>query len=65
MIYDLWEAATGHRLIQQQLFSASVAWRPISPTGWLENASIFATTIGPKSNEYEKADHNIDLQTPH
>ena len=53
-IYDLWEAATGQRLINNNYFRiGGVA--AASPWGWLKrNGHDFGDWFGPKIDEYEQ-----------
>ena len=53
MIYDLWEAATGQRLINNNYFRIGGVACDL-PWGWLEKCKDFCDWFGPKIDEYEK-----------
>jgi len=53
MIYDLWEAATGQRLINNNFFRIGGVACDL-PYGWLEKCIDFCDWFGPKIDEYEK-----------
>jgi NAD(P)H-quinone oxidoreductase subunit H len=53
MIYDLWEAATGQRLINNNYFRIGGVAVDL-PYGWLEKCEDFCDWFGPKIDEYEK-----------
>ena len=53
MIYDLWEAATGQRLINNNYFRIGGVAADL-PYGWLEKCLDFCDWFGPKIDEYEK-----------
>ena len=53
MIYDLWEAATGQRLINNNYFRIGGVAADL-PWGWLEKCRDFCDWFGPKIDEYEK-----------
>jgi len=53
MIYDLWEAATGQRLINNNYFRIGGVAADL-PYGWLEKCLDFCDYFGPKIDEYEK-----------
>ncbi|MFM7313961.1 MAG: NAD(P)H-quinone oxidoreductase subunit H, partial [Cyanobium sp.] len=53
MIYDLWEAATGQRLINNNYFRIGGVAVDL-PYGWLEKCQDFCDWFGPKIDEYEK-----------
>ena len=53
MIYDLWEAATGQRLINNNYFRIGGVACDL-PWGWLEKCQDFCDWFGPKIDEYEK-----------
>ena len=53
MIYDLWEAATGQRLINNNFFRIGCVACDL-PYGWLEKCIDFCYWFAPKIDEYEK-----------
>ena len=53
MIYDLWEAATGQRLINNNYFRIGGVAADL-PYGWLDKCLDFCDWFGPKIDEYEK-----------
>ena len=53
MIYDLWEAATGQRLINNNYFRIGGVAADL-PWGWLEKCKDFCDWFAPKIDEYEK-----------
>ena len=53
MIYDLWEAATGQRLINNNFFRIGGEACDL-PWGWLDKCKDFCSWFGPKIDEYEK-----------
>ena len=53
MIYDLWEAATGQRLINNNFFRIGGVACDL-PYGWLEKCIDFCDWFAPKIDEYEK-----------
>ena len=53
MIYDLWEAATGQRLINNNYFRIGGVAADL-PWGWLEKCRDFCDWFAPKIDEYEK-----------
>ena len=63
MIYDLWEAATGQRLINNNYFRIGGVAADL-PWGWLEKCLDFCDWFGPKIDEYEKLIAIISASTP-
>jgi len=53
MIYDLWEAATGQRLINNNYFRIGGVAADL-PYGWVEKCEDFCDYFDPKVDEYEK-----------
>ncbi|MEB3164882.1 MAG: NAD(P)H-quinone oxidoreductase subunit H [Prochlorothrix sp.] len=53
MIYDLWEAATGARLINNNYFRVGGVAVDL-PYGWVDKCEDFCDYFGPKIDEYEK-----------
>ena len=53
MIYDLWEAATGQRMVNNNYFRIGGVAADL-PHGWLEKCEDFCDWFGPKIDEYEK-----------
>tara|TARA_B100000131_G_C18037471_1_gene581023 strand:- start:247 stop:1227 length:981 start_codon:yes stop_codon:yes gene_type:complete len=53
MIYDLWEAATGQRLINNNYFRIGGVACDL-PYGWLDKCLDFCDWFAPKIDEYEK-----------
>ena len=53
MIYDLWEAATGQRMVNNNYFRIGGVAADL-PYGWLEKLEDFCNWFGPKIDEYEK-----------
>ncbi|NDE21882.1 MAG: NAD(P)H-quinone oxidoreductase subunit H, partial [Synechococcaceae bacterium WB9_3_282] len=53
MIYDLWEAATGQRMVNNNYFRIGGVAADL-PYGWLEKCEDFCDWFGPKIDEYEK-----------
>lgn len=53
MIYDLWEAATGSRLINNNYFRMGGVAADL-PYGWVDKCEDFCDHFGPKVDEYEK-----------
>ena len=53
MIYDLWESATGQRMVNNNYFRIGGVAADL-PYGWLEKCLDFCDWFGPKIDEYEK-----------
>jgi len=53
MIYDLWEAATGMRLINNNYFRIGGVAADL-PYGWIDKCLDFCDYFMPKVDEYEK-----------
>ena len=53
MIYDLWESATGQRLINNNFFRIGGVACDL-PYGWLDKCIDFCNWFAPKIDEYEK-----------
>ncbi|MEM9245036.1 MAG: NAD(P)H-quinone oxidoreductase subunit H [Cyanobacteria bacterium P01_F01_bin.153] len=53
MIYDLWEAATGSRLINNNYFRMGGVAADL-PYGWVDKCEDFCDHFDPKVDEYEK-----------
>ena len=53
MIYDLWEAATGQRLINNNYFRIGGVAADL-PYGWIDKCHDFCDDFEPKVEEYEK-----------
>nr|YP_002048984.1 NADH dehydrogenase (ubiquinone) [Paulinella chromatophora]B1X4A5.1 RecName: Full=NAD(P)H-quinone oxidoreductase subunit H, organellar chromatophore; AltName: Full=NAD(P)H dehydrogenase subunit H; AltName: Full=NADH-plastoquinone oxidoreductase 49 kDa subunit; AltName: Full=NADH-plastoquinone oxidoreductase subunit H [Paulinella chromatophora]ACB42774.1 NADH dehydrogenase (ubiquinone) [Paulinella chromatophora] len=53
MIYDLWEAVTGQRLINNNYFRVGGVACDL-PFGWLDKCEDFCDWFGPKIDEYEQ-----------
>ncbi len=53
MIYDLWEAATGMRLINNNYFRIGGVAVDL-PYGWVDKCEDFCDYFDPKVDEYEK-----------
>jgi NAD(P)H-quinone oxidoreductase subunit H len=53
LIYDLWEAATGQRLINNNYFRIGGVSVDL-PYGWLDKCEDFCNYFDPKVDEYEK-----------
>nr|YP_009530586.1 NADH dehydrogenase (ubiquinone) [Paulinella micropora]AXY63275.1 NADH dehydrogenase (ubiquinone) [Paulinella micropora] len=53
MIYDLWEAVTGQRLINNNFFRVGGVACDL-PYGWIDKCEDFCNWFGPKIDEYEK-----------
>jgi len=50
-IYDLWEAATGYRMVNNY-FSALVVWQ-LTSHGWVDKCEL-CDYFSPKVDEYER-----------
>jgi NAD(P)H-quinone oxidoreductase subunit H len=53
MIYDLWEAATGYRMVNNNYFRIGGVAVDL-PYGWIDKCLDFCDYFEPKVNEYEK-----------
>ena len=53
MIYDLWEAATGYRMVNNNYFRIGGVAVDL-PYGWIDKCLDFCDYFGPKVDEYEK-----------
>lgn len=53
MIYDLWEAATGQRLVNNNYFRVGGVAADL-PYGWVDKCQDFCDYFAPKIDEYEK-----------
>jgi NAD(P)H-quinone oxidoreductase subunit H len=53
MIYDLWEAATGYRMVNNNYFRIGGVAVDL-PYGWLDKCLDFCDYFSPKVDEYEK-----------
>jgi NAD(P)H-quinone oxidoreductase subunit H len=53
MIYDLWEAATGYRMVNNNYFRIGGVAVDL-PYGWLDKCADFCDYFEPKVDEYEK-----------
>ncbi len=53
LIYDLWEAATGQRLINNNYFRVGGVAADL-PYGWIDKCEDFCDYFDPKIDEYEK-----------
>jgi NAD(P)H-quinone oxidoreductase subunit H len=53
MIYDLWEAATGYRMVNNNYFRVGGVAVDL-PYGWLDKCTDFCDYFEPKVDEYEK-----------
>jgi NAD(P)H-quinone oxidoreductase subunit H len=53
MIYDLWEAATGYRMVNNNYFRIGGLAVDL-PYGWVDKCLDFCDYFGPKVDEYEK-----------
>ena len=53
LIYDLWEAATGYRMVNNNYFRIGGVAADL-PYGWVEKCRDFCDYFGPKIDEYER-----------
>jgi NAD(P)H-quinone oxidoreductase subunit H len=53
LIYDLWEAATGYRMVNNNYFRVGGVAVDL-PYGWLEKCADFCDYFAPKVDEYER-----------
>lgn len=53
LIYDLWEAATGSRMVNNNYFRVGGVAADL-PYGWLDKCQDFCNYFAPKVNEYER-----------
>ncbi|MBD2121763.1 NAD(P)H-quinone oxidoreductase subunit H [Trichocoleus sp. FACHB-262] len=53
MIYDLWEAATGYRMVNNNYFRIGGVAADL-PYGWIDKCQDFCDYLGPRLEEYER-----------
>jgi NAD(P)H-quinone oxidoreductase subunit H len=53
LIYDLWEAATGYRMVNNNYFRIGGVAADL-PYGWVQKCRDFCDYFGPKIDEYER-----------